>query len=77
MMKVKELIEQLKKCNNLDDEIISAYWSYDDVHYSFCPDDEELTQEHWLELVSRFDGYDFQQTCDDIHDVLHEIREEE
>jgi len=30
-MKVKELIEQLKKYNNLDDEIVCAYWTYDDV----------------------------------------------
>jgi len=70
-MKVKELIQRLKKYNNLDDEIIVAYWTYDDV--KGC--DEELKQEHWLELMSRFDNYDFQQTCDDIHDVLHEIRE--
>jgi hypothetical protein len=73
MMKVKELIQQLKKYNNLDDEIIVAYWSYEDVRYN----NEELKQEHWLELVSRFDSYDFQQTCDDVHSTLHEIREEE
>ena len=73
MMKVKDLVEQLKKCNHLDDEIIVGLWTYDDV--KGC--DEELKQEHWLELVSRFDNHDFQQDCDDIQDVLHEIREKE
>ncbi len=70
-MKVKELIAQLKKYNNEDDDIICAYWSYDDV----C-DSGEFNKNHWHELVSRFGNYDFQQTCDDIHDVINEIREE-
>jgi len=70
-MKVKELIEQLKKYNNLDDEIISVYWTYADVSDSY----DDLDKSHWQELVSRFDDHDFQQACDDIHDVLHEIRE--
>tara|TARA_R100000700_G_C3076971_1_gene84469 strand:- start:243 stop:470 length:228 start_codon:yes stop_codon:yes gene_type:complete len=69
-MKVKELIEQLKKYNNLDDEIISVYWTYDDVSDSY----DDLDKSHWLELVSRFDDHDFQHACDDIHDVLHEVR---
>jgi len=70
-MKVKELIEQLKKYNNLDDEIIVAYWSYDDVTDSY----DDFDKSHWHELVSRFDDHDFQQACDDIHDVINEIRE--
>lgn len=74
-MKVKELIQQLKKYNNLDDEIIVAWWSYDDV----CDRDDEVKQEHWADLVSVFDNYDydFQQTCDDIQDILREIRKED
>jgi antirestriction protein len=73
MMKVKDLIKRLKKYNNLDDEIISVYWTYDNVFDSY----DDFNKSHWLELVSRFDNYDFQQTCDDIQDVLNEIREEE
>ena len=47
-MKVKEVIEQLKKYNDLDDEIISAYWTHNDV----CEElDEEVKQEHWLDIV--------------------------
>ena len=75
-MKVKELIAQLKKYNNEDDEIICPYWSYDDV----CDSYDDFNKSHWHELVSRFvlkfDNHDFQQTCDDIHDVINEIREE-
>ena len=72
-MKVKELIQQLKKYNNLDDEIIVAYWSRDDV----CDSYDEFNKSHWHELVSRFDEHDFQQTCDDICTVMNEIREGE
>ena len=70
-MKVKELIEQLKKYNNLDDEIVCAYWAYDDV----CDSYDDFDKNHWHELVSRFDNHDFQQACDDIHTVINEIRE--
>ena len=69
-MKVKELIKRLKKYNHLDDEIISVYWTYDDV----CDSYDEFDKSHWHKLVSRFDEHDFQQTCDDIHTVINEIR---
>jgi len=71
-MKVKELIAQLKKYNNEDDEIICPYWSYDDV----CDSYDDFNKSHWHELVSRFENCDFQQACDDIHTVINEIREE-
>ncbi len=74
-MKVKEVIEQLKKYNDLDDEIISVYWTHNDV----CEElDEEVKQEHWLDLVSMFDygKCDFRQTIDDMRYILDEIREE-
>jgi|TARA_R100000084_G_scaffold107423_1_gene67385 hypothetical protein len=69
-MKVKELIEQLRKYNNPDDDIVCAYWSFSDV------DDDSLTDDEWQELVRRFDNHSFQQDSDDIQYTLNEIREE-
>ena len=70
MMKVKDLIEQLQKYNNPDDDIVCAYWSFSDV------DDDSLTDDEWQELVRRFDNHSFQQDSDDIQYTLNEIREE-
>ncbi len=70
MMKVKDLIEQLQKYNNPDDDIVCAYWSFSDV------DDDSLTDDEWQELVRRFDNHSFQQDCDDLQYTLNEIREE-
>ena len=69
-MKVKDLIEELQKYNNLDDDIVCAYWSFSDV------DDDSLTDDEWQELVKRFDSHSFQQDCDDLQYKLNEIREE-
>ena len=52
-MKVKDLIEQLQKYNNPDDDIVCAYWSFSDV------DDDSLTDDEWRELVRRFDNHSF------------------
>ena len=59
-MKVKELIEQLQRYNNPDDDIVCVYWSFSDV------DDDSLTDDEWQELVRRFDNHSFQQDCDDL-----------
>ena len=66
-MKVKDLIEQLQKYNNPDDDIVCAYWSFSDV------DDDSLTDDEWQELVRRFDNHSFQQDCDDLQDTLNDI----
>jgi hypothetical protein len=68
-MKVKELIKHLKKYNNLDDEIIVAYYSYADVCDSF----DGFNQTHWQELVSRYADYEYDLIGDDLYSNAHEI----
>jgi len=73
-MKVKELIKQLKKYNNEDDEIIVAYWDKDDIDGWY---QDNISNEQWKKLVNKFDYYSFQQVCDDIDDIFcNEIKEE-
>ena len=62
-MKVKELIAQLKKYNNEDDEIIVAYWAKHDVSGWY---EDGISDKQWKILVDKFDGYDFQEVSDDI-----------
>jgi len=68
-MKVKDFINQLQRHNNLNDDIIGVYWTYDDVSNG------ELSDNDWQELVRRFENHDFQQSTDDIFDTLVEIKE--
>ena len=73
-MKVKELIKQLKKYSNEDDEIIVAYWDKDDIDGWY---QDNISNEQWKKLVNKFDYYSFQQVCDDIDDIFcNEIKEE-
>ena len=72
-MKVKELIKQLKKYSNEDDEIIVAYWDKDDIDGWY---QDNISNEQWKKLVNKFDYYSFQQVCDDIDDIFcNEIKE--
>ena len=47
-MKVKALIERLKKYNNPDDEIIVDYLAHDDVNSWF---EDSFTNDEWKKLV--------------------------
>lgn len=47
-MKVKDLIEQLTKYNNLDDEIIVDYLAHDHVNSWF---DDPFTDDEWKKLI--------------------------
>ena len=69
-MKVKELIAQLKKYNNEDDEIIVAYWAKDHIDDWW---EGGITDKQWEKLANKFDYYHYNSIEEDILYQLEDL----